>query len=152
MAKLEQFGNQVIITDKEDDSLNAAAINYLNQYKFYSISERSKLARLAKTAEERELLLNSFEKANLELVNKVLEAIKFYSDYDLNRCNKVLESFSQNLKWDIGFMMTILEIPFRELDKSSHSDRGKILKEIFQLIANYKDKANSTNSIETYDI
>ncbi len=151
LHKIEKFGTQVAITTEENTNLNTIARDYLNSFKFFSISEKYKLSRLAKSKEEKEALVSSFDRENQELVNKIIFSYKVYSDIDIQHSNKVFEDVVENLNWDLSFMMAISSLKFSELKDISFTNKKSLLNEIRILIKKYNDLPEEQRKMNDYN-
>lgn len=152
LAKIEKYGSQVSITDEENRELNDVACNYLSEFKFLTIAGKNNLQRLAKTEEERENLISSFDRENFELVNNIITAYKVYSELDIQTSNKVLKKLVKNLKWDLGFMMALTSIEYCQLQDTSFSNKTNLLREIKDLIKKYQDLPKEQRSLNNYNL
>ena len=151
LHKIERFGKQVSITNEENTNLNTIARDYLNRFKFFSISEKNKLSRLAKSKEEKEALVSSFDRDNQELVNKILFCYKIFSDIDVQRSNKVFENIVNNLDWDLSFMMAISNLKFNELKDISYTNKKNLLNEIRALVKKYNELPENQRKMNDYN-
>ena len=152
LHKIEKFKEQVIISEEDNNNLNILARDYLNSFQFYSISEKYKLSRLAKSDEEREGLLSTFDRENFELVNNILVKFKIFSDLDIRRSNKCFTIFCDNLDWDLPFIMAVLNIRFSELEDVSYSNKKKMLNEIRDIVNKYKELPKEQRTLNDYDL
>lgn len=151
LHKIEKFGSQVVISGEENHNLNSVARDYLNRFKFYSISEKNKLSRLAKSKEEKEALVSSFDRENQELVNKIIFRYKIFSEIDIQRSNQVFEIIVENLNWDLSFMMAISNIKFSELKDISFTNKKNLLNEIRTLVKKYNDLPEDQRKMNDYN-
>lgn len=135
----------------KDESAWKAAIDYLNQHKFYSISEKSKLLKNIEDESQYETLLTTFEKDNRQYIEHILEIFRSMSTYDLESVNKNLSAFSKNLDWDCGFMMNVISIPFSDFSNMSFTLKKQLLNEIKEITAKYSLIPKDQNRIEQYD-
>jgi predicted transcriptional regulator len=152
LFKIEKYGERIEITEEENKELYYSVLNYLSSYRFFSIEERNRLEKLAKTEEEKEKLLSSFDKENQHLVNQVINKYKIFSEVDIQVCNKVFINYLKNLDWDIGFMMMLANIRFAELDDVSFSNKQKMLDEILEVVNKYKNLPDEQRKLNRYDL
>ena len=152
LLKIEKYGERIAITEEENKELYFSVLNYLSNYKFFSIEERSRLDKLAKTKEEKEKLLSSFDRENQDLVNKILSEYKFFSEIDIQSCNKVFRTYLENLDWDLGFMMMLASIKFNELDDVSFSNKQNMLDEIRNIVKKYKELPDEKRKLNRYNM
>lgn len=54
------------------------------------------------------------------------------------------------MHWDLGFMLALISRDFKILDKTSVSNKKKLLQEIDNLIKKYADLPDEQNRIEEY--
>ena len=139
------------VDPKEDNSLMIEARNYLNNYKFYSLTERNKLRKQAKSKSELDNLMSSFDKDNSQLLFDIITAFKVFSELDIARTNKYLETFVANLKWDNSFMMALIGSSFHDVNNMSFYAKKQMLMEIQAIIQKYKDLPESQKQLEVYE-
>lgn len=151
LHKIEQYGSQILIPQDDNFRITNQAIDFLNQHHFYSISEKNKLSRQAKSQDERERLLSSFDRENRELVTSILTAIHVFSELDIQRNNRILRSINDNLDWDLGFMFALAGMSFRDLRHLSYSNKTKLLSDINELIQKYKEMPEQKKQIDYYN-
>ena len=151
LRKIERFGTEIVIPEEENKNLNIEARDYLNKFKFFSIEEKYKINKLAKSEEERESLISTFDQENRQLVNKILVDFKIFSDLDIRYSNKIFSILIANLKWDLPFMMAMSGIEFCELENISHSNKKNMLNEIRSIVKKYKEMPEEQRKLDSYD-
>ncbi len=152
LLKIEKYGERIAITEDENKELYFSVLNYLSSYRFFSIEERNRLDKLAKTKEEKEKLLSSFDKENQDLVNKILSEYKFFSEIDIQSCNRIFRTYLENLDWDLGFMMMLANIKFCELDDLSFNNKQNMLSEILNIVKKYKELPDEKRKLNRYEM
>ncbi len=150
ILKIEKFGEQVVISIEDNCSLMGETTNLLNQFKFYSIAEKSKKIANAETQEQINEIWNSFDTENQEYLSDILSGLKFASELDIQRTNIRLKSFSLNMHWDIWFMLKLISRNYSDLDDLSATMKKEFLDEIEKLITKYKELPKAQKSVETY--
>lgn len=151
LSKIETFGSQKDIPEEEDILLMRNAKTYLSNHKFFSIAEKNRLHRQARSKEEKEALLSTFDKQNGEVIKEILVAFQIFSDLDIERTTNNLVAFLKNLKWDNSFMMKLISMTFFEMDNISFSVKKDMIVEIQDIIEKYKNLPDEKKRIETYD-
>lgn len=151
IIKTEKYGSIVQISEDDDLTVMREAQDCLSSYRFYSIAVKNRLSRQAHSNDERNELLSSFDRENISLVNEVLKYIKLLSEIDIANTNKQLTGFVNNLKWDGGFMMRLLSIPFADMDNVSFTIKKQVLSEISDVVMKFKELPAEQKKIETYD-
>lgn len=151
LRKIERFGTEIVIPEEENKNLNIEARDYLNKFKFFSIEEKYKINKLAKSEEERESLISTFDQENRQLVNKILVDFKIFSDLDIRYSNKIFSILIANLKWDLPFMMAMSGVEFCELENISHSNKKNMLNEIRSIVKKYKEMPEEQRKLDSYD-
>lgn len=151
LHKIEKFGSQILLNKDDNFNLYFTACDYLNKFKFFSISQKNKLSRLAKSNTERESLISSFDRENQRLVNEIITAYKVFSELDIQYSNKELALLVENLRWDIGFMMALTSITFKDLKDLSFSNKSNLLNEIRELVKKYKELPKEQRSLNRYN-
>lgn len=150
LLKIEKFGDVVGISEEENAELMKETASLLNHHKFLSISEKNALLAEQSSLEDFNSLLSSFDKDNIDIINEILSGFNFASAQNIKSTNEQLKSFCQNMHWDIGFMLTLISRDFKRLDKTSVSNRKRLLQEIGDLIEKYADLPVEQNRIEEY--
>lgn len=151
LTKIEKYGEKVDISDDEDLKICIETEDYLNSFKFYSLLQKGYLLEQQKNEEDRNSLLNSFDRENLETVNKILSGFQFASECNILMANEQLKNFLRNMQFDIGFMMRIISLNFEALSSSNISSRKAFIKEIEELIKKYSIDTPKENQIELYE-
>ena len=150
LLKIEKYHKTVNISESEYKDLLEKANSILNSYKFISISEKNRLLSEKQTYEEMTETLNSFDKENLYIVNDIINGFQFAAEHNIKIANTQLKSFSENMHWDLGFMLKLCSLDFKELDKTSVSNKRKLLADIDILLKKYSDLPDDSNVLETY--
>lgn len=148
--KIKEFASQITIDENDYKTIYKKANAFLNKYRFYSITERRKLLSTKKTKQEQEELLSTFDKENLETVNAILRYFRIFSDYDIEFANKQLGLILNNMKSDLGFTLRIASLSYDKLEKTSVSNKRKLINEFEELIKKYSDLTDEENAIELY--
>lgn len=136
---------------QEGKYLLEVAEDYLNHFKFYSLITKYKLSQQAKTQSDYESFMSSFDKTNYDLMNQIIASFKVFSDLDIERTNKYLEVFIDNLKWDNSFMMALIGTSFYDLKCMSFTVKKQMLTEIQAIIQKYKEMPDSQKQLEVYE-
>lgn len=151
LKKIEKYGARIEISEEDSTELMCASIAYLDSYKFYSIAEFSRLQRKATSKAEQEALLSSFDKENITLMNEVIQAFQFISNMNITKGNEYISNFLKNLKWDLGFMMNEISLPFHEMTELSFTLKKQVLAEINETIRKYIAMPVEKKRIELYE-
>ena len=151
LEKMIKFGDSVDVGEEANDTLDTASRDCLNEYRFFSISEKYRLKKIATSIEEEQKLVSSFDRENQQLINKILEEYKLYTEMDIAVSNKMLEKYINNLEWDMGFMMALIGIEFCELKDTSFSMKKKLLGEIRKLVNEYKELPDEERKLNRYE-
>ncbi|MCR5335331.1 MAG: helix-turn-helix domain-containing protein [Synergistes sp.] len=150
LLKIEKYGDITAISDEENSDLMKAATSLLNSHKFLSISEKNALLAEQSSRDDFISLLSSFDKDNIDIINDILSGFRFASAQNIKSTNEQLKLFSQNMHWDLGFMLALISRDFKQLDKTSVSNKKKLLEEIGSLIEKFADLPDEQNLIEEY--
>ena len=148
--KIIKYNETIKISTDENKKLMHETIDTLNQFKFYSITEKEKALYNNKTNDDISNILNSFDIENKELINHIISALQIYSDIDVKQINEYLIEYNNTINWDLGFAVRILGLPFSKMDKVSFSSKKKLLNEIEQLIDKYSSTDDLIDKIEVY--
>ena len=150
ILKIERFGEQIVISDDENTCLMNDTVVLLNQNKFYSLAEKSKIIANAETQEQINEVLNSFDTENQEILFDILSGLKYASELDIQTTNIRLKNFNSNMHWDIWFMLKLMSFSYSDLNELSASMKKEFLNEIENLILKYKELPKAQKTIETY--
>lgn len=150
ILKIESFGDNIHLSNDENKELMSHTTDYLNSHKFLSIAAKDQLLSERQNREEIEDILSTFDLENIEIVNEIISGFRFASECNIKKTNYELKKFSENMKWDLGFMMRILSLDFKALDNTSISNRRVLITEIEKLIEKYQQLPDEQNQIETY--
>lgn len=150
ILKIDKFGDRVKISLDDYQELMAKAIDLLNAHKFFSIAEKDKLLSGRQTQEEISDILSTFDRDNIEIVNEIISGFRFASDYNIKSTNMQLKKFGENMHWDLGFMLRIISLDFKKLEKTSVSNKRKLIKAFEALLDEYVRLPDEQNKIEIY--
>lgn len=150
LFKIEKYGEKTEITNDEYFELMEKVTEYLNSFKFYSVSEKNKLLASSKSQEEYRQILNSFDVENYELVNRILSLIRYASDRNITDTNDKLKLLYKNMSWDLGFMLKALSLDYYKLDSLSFTEKKSLIGEINDLISSYLKESEHKPPIEYY--
>lgn len=150
LLKIEKFGDLVNIDDQQIQLLNQETTNILNSHKFYSIVERDNIVNSAKSQEEIQNLLSSFDNNNSKLISEILNELKFASEIDIRITNKRLSSFLENLKKDTWFTLKIISLNYSSLESIDMPQRKEFIEKVESLIVEYTDNQKNIKNTETY--
>lgn len=148
--KIEKYGEIVSISDEEYIALMRVTTDYLNSFKFYSISEKNLLLSNKQTSDDVHDIFNSFDTENMEHISDILSGFRFATDHNIKQTNEQLKIFGLNMHWDLGFMLRIISLDYKSLEKTSVSNKRQLLSEIEALIQKYATLPEARNLIEEY--
>lgn len=149
IKKIIKCGEIVELEDQEYEKLYNETSNYLKSYKFMTYAEKAALIEAAKSEDELKTLMNSFDDKFYKLTADIFTSFKIMSEHNIELTIERLESLKDNMYWDIGFMLKLLSLNYRSMEKTSVENRKKILKDIQDLIKKYSDMTDS-NTFEMY--
>ena len=150
VLKVKYHGDVIQISDEDNSALVDETVRILNLHKFYSITEKKAVTAEMESKEEVLERLSSFDRDNIEILNDILSGFQFASEYNIKRTNEQLKSFSENMHWDLGFMLRIISMNFRDLERTSVSNKKNLIAEIEELIKKYAEIPDQQNIIESY--
>lgn len=150
VLKIEEYGDTISLSDEDNSALMNKTTTTLNSHKFYSIAEKNALIAEKQTQEEVHELLSSFDNANIEILNDILSGFRFASEHNIKSTNEQLKHFSENMHWDLGFMLKLISMEFTSLRMTSVSNKRSLLSEIETLIQKYANIPEEQNVIEEY--
>ena len=150
LLKIEEYKETVSLSDEQNSALMQKTTIILNEYKFLSISEKNRIISEKQSQEEIQALLSSFDIDNIEILNDIIRGFQFASERNIKSTNEQLKAFSENMHWDLGFVLKIISMDYRSLQKTSVSNRKNLLEEIEALIKQYRELPAEQNRMETY--
>lgn len=150
LLKIEKYGDIISISDDENSELMRATTDYLNSYKFYTISEKNLVLANKKASEDVRDLLSSFDTENMEYISDILTGFRFATDHNIKLTNEYLKVFRDNMHWDLGFMLRVISMDYKLLEKTTVSNKRQLLAEIEDLIQRYASLPEEQNVIEEY--
>ena len=150
LLKIKEYKEQVIISDEQYECLTKETTEKLNSYKFYSISEKNSLLSAEQTKEDAYNILNSFDKDNIAIINDIISGFHVASEQNIKAVNEQLQSFRENMHWDLGFMLKLISLNFNSLQKTNVSNKKELLSEIENLIKKYYSLQDVQNKLEIY--
>ncbi len=150
LLKIEKYSDTTLITEEQNKELMQETTTILNSYKFLSISEKNRLIAETQTKNEIQEILSSFDNDYINILNDILTGFQLASEQNIKSTNEQLKAFSENMHWDLGFMLRIISISFTSLKETSISNRKKLLFEIEELVKHYSELSKDQNRIEEY--
>jgi len=150
VLKIEKFKDAIKIDERSHHELYDTTTDILNDYKFYSILEREHLRNNAKTTEELNKLLTSFDNENSKLISDILNELKFASEIDVRMVNLRLSEFLNNLTKDPWFTLKLISLNYYLLEALEFSKKKEFVKQVEDLIKNYSDSYKTQKDTETY--
>ena len=150
ILKIDRFDSQVNISPEDNEELMANAIDLLNAHKFFSIAEKDRLLQERQPQDEISDLLSSFDKDNINIINEIISGFQFASECNIKATNKQLKAFCENMHWDLGFMLRIISLDFKSLEKTSVSNKRNLIKEFEKALEEYAHLPDEQNKIEMY--
>lgn len=150
ILKIDRFGHRVQILSDDYEELMTKSIDLLNTHKFFSILEKDKLLSGKQTQEEIANLLSAFDRDNMEVINKIIAGFHFASECNIKSTNIQLNKFCDNMHWDLGFMLRIISLDFKKLEKTSVSNKRNLIKSFESLLDEYEHLPDDQNKIEIY--
>ena len=150
LTKIELHGDNPDISPDENSRLMNIATEFLNGYKFYTVSEKHKMLSGMKSQDEYRQILNTFDVENIELVNQLLSGISYASERNISDTNCKLKSICENMEWDLGFMLKVASLSYISLNNISVTDKRKLLTDIEDLITRYSTNNAGKQPIEYY--
>lgn len=147
--KIEKYNTKTDLSSTENNALIKTTTDILNSYKFLSISEKNNLIAEKESKEDVYDLLTSFDKTNMDILNDILIGFRYASDRDIKSTNKKLQLFSQNMHWDLGFMLKVISLDFKALENTSFNNKKALIEAIQSLISKYAQLSRKDN-IEEY--
>ena len=150
LIKIDEYKETVSLSDEQNSALMQKTTIILNDYKFLSISEKNRIISEKQSQEEIQELLSSFDNDNIEILNDIIRGFQFASEHNIKSTNEQLKAFSENMHWDLGFILRLISMDYCSLQKTSVSNRKKLLEEIEALIKKYSELPAEQNRMETY--
>ena len=150
LLKIERYKEVTSITEDQNKELMDQTTSILNSHKFLSITEKNRLIAETQTKNEIQEVLSSFDTDNINIINDILTGFQLASEQNIKSTNEQLKAFSENMHWDLGFMLRIIGISFTSLRETSISNRKKLLFEIEELVKHYSELSKDQNRIEEY--
>lgn len=149
ILKIEKYGHTIDLLDDENSELMRMTTDILNSHKFLCISEKNNLIAEKETQEEVYEILSSFDNANIEILSDIISGFRFASEHNIKTTNEQLQAFRQNMHWDLGFMLRVISLDFKSLEKTSFSNKKALISEMEKLVSKYAQLAEMHN-IEEY--
>ena len=149
ILKIEKYNSTIELSDDENSELMRMTTDILNSHKFLSISEKNNLIAEKESQEEVQEILSSFDNANIEILSDIISGFRFASEHNIKTTNEQLQAFSQNMHWDLGFMLRVISLDFKSMERTSFSNKKALLSEIEKLISEYAQLSDKHN-IEEY--
>lgn len=150
LLKIEQYKETITLSNEQNSGLMEETTTILNRYRFLSISEKNRLIAEKQSQEEIHDILSSFDNENIEIINDIIQGFQFASDHNIKSTNEQLKAFGENMHWDLGFMLKLISLNYCSLEKTSVSNRKKLLTEIEALVKKYSELPAEQNRMETY--
>lgn len=150
VLKIEKYYNRVDLSREENISLMNETTQTLNQFKFYSLAEKSNIINNAENQEQLNEIWNSFDTENQEILSDILSGFRYASELDIANTNPRLKGLSKNMHWDLWFMLKLVSFDFSSLDDLSTSLKRDLLNDIEELVRKYNSLPTAQKKVETY--
>ena len=150
LLKIEKYDSEVRISEPQTRQLNHKVKSILNSHKFYSIIERQHIVSGAKSQEELQDLLSSFDNDNALLIKKIISNLKLASDMDIRITNERLSSFLENIERDMWFVLKIISLNYRQLESVDLLQKKEFINDLENLIRKYASEQMNIKNTETY--
>lgn len=121
--------------------------NKLNEFKFYSLTQKKRILSAHDAEKDITKYLNEFETNNLTIINNIIHHIKFFSDINLKYTNSKLEKLNKNFEIDPSLTMAFLGIDISKLKKIDVETKREFIKEVNNLINEYSIKTSEEEKI-----
>ena len=150
LLKIEKCNDVIAITDDQNRELMQETTNILCSHRFYSVFEKNRLIAERESQEEILDVLNSFDRDNFDILSDIIAGFHVASEQNIKSTNEQLRAFQVNMHWDLGFMLRIISLHYSRLERTSFSNKKKLLQEIEALVDRYSELTDEQNRIETY--
>lgn len=150
VLKIEKYGDRVDLSREENIALMNETTQTLNQFKFYSLAEKNNIIINAENQDQLNEIWNSFDTENQEILSDILSGFRYASELDIANTNPRLKSFSENMHWDLWFMLKLISFNFSSMDDLSTTLKKELLNEIEELIQKYNSLPTAQKKVETY--
>ncbi len=150
MEKLKSYSEDTPLTPDEARTVLRRTGNIMDLYHVHCLTDYSSLVNSTELLNGQENLYNSFKELDPGIVSNILYNFTELMDYDAESTSETLKIFSDNLSWDPAFLMRILRLPFSSLTDMSYSNKKKMLEEIQDIYARYRDLSDVERKIEEY--
>ena len=150
--KIVEYDKLTKLSDKEYTELYNRTTEILNSHHFYSIAERNLIIgkEISQTNEKIAELLSVSNREYAGYIENILKQLTLAADYNIENTNRILNTFSENMQWDIGFILSLLGIQFHKLDNISFNKKKALLNEIKELLYKYQELPTAQKQIEDY--
>ena len=150
MFKISAFKDQVIISDEDYGDLYHKAEGYLQQYKVYRIADRGLLVPIEELNDETLSMLPAKEKNTRNNIISIAHQLDYLSTIDIGYASPLINTLDDNLKWDITFILNIVNFDSKKLHDLSYTKKKELLSKIKALIDDYSNQEQGHNNIEKY--
>lgn len=149
LLKIKKYGADISIGLDESEELIQKAKEWLGRYHFYTVSDKARRLASAKDSDEYQSYLTAYDIDNQNVIREILDGFSYATKCNIKIANLQLSKFLENMKWDLGFMLTLISLDFSSLNKISHGNKKEILDRLKQAIEDYK-KISVEKNIEIY--
>ncbi|MBQ6622037.1 MAG: helix-turn-helix domain-containing protein [Mogibacterium sp.] len=150
LVKLEKYGRIGFMEPPQAREVLQETGRILAYHEVYSLTKYGQVLASGEFQSSQMLVLNTFETANSNTINGILEIFRKMGEIDRMQAMETSDQFLANLEWDPAFMMKIVGMRFDRIGNMSYSNRKKLLAEIAGLVEKYEHLPAMEKRMEKY--
>lgn len=132
--KWQEAKKQLVLNDSVRTNIKRKTTNKLNEFKIYTLSDKTKALSQAHNETEAVQVLNAFDIKNQELVRKLLTGIYYLSEQDVEYANEKLEGIIKNLERTPSFSLAYMALPLEKILDAPYNVKREFLDSVIELI------------------
>lgn len=151
MSWMTRFPDTSSLTYQEEEEINSATVEFLDSYEFMSIEGRyNKKAKEQLSSKLETMFFNDSYNA-VGLFYSMINISYAIQPLGKDKALRSLTHLEEMLKWDPGFVVKMLELPFIQLGNISFTNKKRLLNDIYRLVESYSNMPDQQKCIEDYD-
>lgn len=113
--KMQELNKKIFLEESRRINLKRKTTNKLNEFKIYTLSDKTRAISQASNETELGEVLNNFDIKSQKLISELVGGISYLSEQDVEYTNQKLEGIIANLKKEPSFSLAYMALPLEKM-------------------------------------